>query len=174
MGYKKLSENSLNKLFASYHLPRLSEIPDIDLYMDQVIIYVRKHFSLFPYAAAENFITPSMINNYVKSGIIPAPIGKKYGRRHIAYILIVFFLKQVFSLEEVKAFIYVQIKASSERQAYELFCDILDSELKNFDPASQKKNLNLNTDPEISMYHAIKSIVNKLYSQTMIKNLILK
>lgn len=170
----KVTVNQLKNAFATYHLPRLSEIPDLDLYMDQVILYVRKHFSLFPYSSAENFITPSMINNYVKSGLIPAPIGKKYGRRHIAYILAVFFLKQVFSLEEVKAFIYLQTKATSEAEAYEMFCDFLENELKNFDPEGSRSPLTLSTEAELSMFHAIKSIVNKLYSQSLMKNLILK
>lgn len=115
----------------NYHLPRIDEIPDLELYMDQVIIYVKKYFSIFPYGEEENFITPSMINNYVKSGIIPAPSGKKYSRRHIAYIFVVFFLKQIFSLEEVKAFISQQVSICGEKEAYENFCSLLESALKS-------------------------------------------
>ncbi len=154
---------------ASYALPRINEIPDLDLYMDQVIIYVKKYFSIFPYSNEQNFITPSMINNYVKSGLVPAPLGKKYNKRHIAYIFAVFFLKQIFSLEEAKAFIALQIRFSDERTAYEAFCNCLENELKNcasLKPITSKINKETITT---TLEHTALSIANKLYAQTLIK-----
>lgn len=161
---------SYNKLVLNFKLPRIEEIPDLELYMDQVIIYVKKFFAIFPYSDQENFITPSMINNYVKSGIIPSPVGKKYTRRHIAYIIAVFFLKQIFSLEETKAFTMIEIQYSDERTAYTQFCDYLESELKKC-TGEQKQEDNAKTDDIalLTLKHAALSIANKLYSQTLIK-----
>lgn len=148
-----------------YHLPRIDEIPDLELYMDQVIIYVKKYFNIFPYGDEENFITPSMINNYVKSGIIPAPNGKKYSKRHIAYIFVVFFLKQIFSLEEVKAFISQQVSICGEKESYENFCTALESELKR--SGSSKVSGQVSD----ALYYATVSIVNKIHAQILIKSL---
>lgn len=47
-------------------------------------------------------ITPAMINNYVKSKIIPSPVKKRYSRVHIAYIIIVCVLKQTFSFAVIQ------------------------------------------------------------------------
>lgn len=154
-----------DNLIKSYHLPRIDEIPDLELYMDQVIIYVKKYFSIFPYEAESNFITPAMINNYVKNGLIPSPNGKKYNRRHIAYIFVVFFLKQIFSLEEVKAFINKQVQLSDEQTAYEQFCATLENELKKcVETSKEEKASNLTM-----LEHAALSIVHKLYAQSQLK-----
>lgn len=162
---------SYNNLIKSYHLPRIEEIPDLELYMDQVIIYVKKYFSVFPYASESNFITPAMINNYVKSGLMPSPVGKKYTRRHIAYILAVFFLKQIYSLEEVRAFINLQLSHGSEKECYELFCDILETELKKCIAEEDNAVINIPSKNigEKTIRHAALSIANKLYSQELIK-----
>ncbi len=166
--------SSYNKLISDFKLPRIDEIPDLELYMDQVIIYVKKYFSIFPYESEKNFITSTMINNYVKNGLIPPPKGKKYTRRHIAYIFTIFFLKQIFSLEEVKAFILLQIKHNDEKHAYELFCDILEEELKCSANNSLTPNINEKSIWNITLHHATKSIANKLYSQFLIKDQIKK
>ena len=124
----KLSE--FEKKLQTYHMPRFRELPDIELYMDQVISYVNKYLNVFN-SSAENLITPSMINNYVKHGILPPPAGKKYSRIHLAYICVIFFLKQILSLEEIKNIIRHQVKESNEFKAYTYFCQELEEAFKN-------------------------------------------
>ena len=64
-----------------HKLPYWDELPEIDLYMDQVIVLMEKYLSWYiGYDSENKIITPSMINNYVKLGIIPAPIKKKYSK----------------------------------------------------------------------------------------------
>ena len=61
------------------------KIPDIDLYMDQVIGYMkRQHIGLE--CEGEETLTPAMINNYMKSSLLPRAHGKKYDREHIGYL----------------------------------------------------------------------------------------
>jgi len=164
-----------DNLILSYKLPRVCDIPDLELYMDQVIIYVKKFFDIFPYSMQDNFITPSMINNYVKSGLIPAPVGKKYTRRHIAYIISVFFLKQIYSLEEIKIFMKLQIEGSDPKTAYENFCDCLEDELKACIGEKRKYAAEFGAKSgNFALRHAAISISNKLYSQSLIKKEILK
>ena len=86
-----------NKKFEDYFnikgsLPHWNELPDIDLYVDQVISLMNKYFSFF-YEKGVVIINHSMINNYVKLGIIPAPKKKKYSRVHLAYLIIICALK---------------------------------------------------------------------------------
>lgn len=101
--------NSINKILDSWlnDLEKFSyktyeELPDIDLYMDQVITYLEKQLQIFQTSSLDKQITPSMINNYVKGEVITAPISKKYNREHMALIEEVCTLKQVLSIADVK------------------------------------------------------------------------
>ncbi len=98
---KETLEKWLNELnhfsFRSYE-----ELPDIELYMDQVVTYLEKQLMIFRTSSLDKQITPSMINNYVKGEVVTAPISKKYNREHLAAIQEVITLKQVLSIAEVK------------------------------------------------------------------------
>ena len=56
------------------HLPRWHELPDIELYMDQVITLIEKYLSPLITLEKHTLLTSSMVNNYVKHGLIPAPV----------------------------------------------------------------------------------------------------
>ena len=83
----------------SYRLPEWEELPQIELYLDQVIALVNNYVGFFVYdPTEEKLLTPSMVNNYVKLRLIPAPVRKKYGRKHIALLLMVCTFKQSVSM----------------------------------------------------------------------------
>ena len=87
------------RFLGSYHLPEWEELPQIELYLDQVIALVNNYLGFFVYdPAEEKLLTPSMVNNYVKLRLIPAPVRKKYGRKHIALLLMVCTFKQSLSM----------------------------------------------------------------------------
>lgn len=77
-------------------LPRWETLPDIGLYMDQVITLMERTFAPFLPGAE---ITKSMVNNYVKVGLIKRPVGKRYDREHLALLIMIGVLKQALSLE---------------------------------------------------------------------------
>ncbi|MBE6137948.1 MAG: DUF1836 domain-containing protein [Erysipelotrichaceae bacterium] len=90
--------NELNNFsFADYE-----KLPDLDLYMDQVVTFLEKQLSIFQTSSLDKQITSSMINNYVKGEVIQAPISKKYNKEHLAAIEEVITLKQVLTIAEVK------------------------------------------------------------------------
>lgn len=104
------------------HLPRWNELPELELYMDQVIVFTEKTLCGLM-CGKNNFITPAMVNNYVKLGLIPKPLKKKYNRRHLAYLMVITLLKELFPIAEIKVAIQMQtaIEGSGEA-AYNLFC----------------------------------------------------
>ncbi len=105
------------------HLPRWEELPDMDLYKDQVITLIEKYVGGLM-TAEEKILTPSMINNYVKWKMIPAPNRKKqYNRVHFAYLIAITILKQVMTIKEVKEGILFQAKVEGTHKAYNFFCD---------------------------------------------------
>ena len=76
-----LSEAEYVELIRELRLPRYADIPAIDLYMDQLLTYIDAQ--LRPLVAPdEKLLTASMVNNYVKQGIIPAPKAKRYTATH--------------------------------------------------------------------------------------------
>ncbi len=87
--------------FENYRIPDWDDLPDIDLYMDQVITYLEKQLAVFSKSEDEKFITPAMINNYVKNQIIPRPLNKKYTREHMAHLVSVLNLKNILSLMDI-------------------------------------------------------------------------
>lgn len=101
------------------------QIPDLDLYMDQVISYMaRQHIGLTP-EGGEN-LTSAMINNYVKSGLLPRARGKKYNREHMGYLTAICLLKQVLSVGETGQLLEKEMKYNSIHRFYDSYLEILD------------------------------------------------
>ena len=97
----KSVDNWLKEL-ENFSFRKYEELPDIDLYMDQLITYLEKQLYVFQTSSLDKQITPSMINNYVKGEVLKAPIAKKYNREHLALIEEICTLKQVLTIAEVK------------------------------------------------------------------------
>lgn len=104
------TDDTKNELFQDLHIPRLRELPQIDLYLDQVVSLVSQELS-FLSATDEKVITGSMINNYVKQKLVPAPEHKRYSASHVGWIMFVCLFKQVLSIEQVK-----RLKIELEKQ----------------------------------------------------------
>lgn len=95
-------------------------IPDLGLYMDQVITYVERQCSAL-YKDGERVLTPSMVNNYVKIGLISRPVAKKYGREQLAQLLMVCTLKQASSAQGMKQ-LMTPYDTDTLQQLYTEFC----------------------------------------------------
>lgn len=97
----KSLENWLNDL-NNFSFKSFEQLPDLELYMDQVVTFLEKQLYVFQTSTMDKQITPSMINNYVKGEVLPAPVSKKYSKEHLALIEEICTLKQVLSIAEVK------------------------------------------------------------------------
>ena len=88
----------------SYRLPRWEEIPDFGLYMEQVVVFLSDAlcFMPAPESPKERLISAAAINNYVRLRLMPAPVKKRYYRVHLAYLLMIFTLKQSLSIRDVQ------------------------------------------------------------------------
>ena len=110
-----------------HKLPYWEEIPEIDLYMDQVIALMDKYLSFHKIDKNTNVVTHSMINNYVKLGIMPAPVKKRYSREHIAYLIIICTLKQALPISDIKTVLEKRIQKTSIAETLNFFSDLYDS-----------------------------------------------
>lgn len=151
-----------------FHIPRWDEIPDIDLYIDQVVSLLDK--SLANYIKGDNekkekAITKTMINNYVKNGVINPPIAKKYNRNHIAHLFVIFILKQIYSIDEIKKLLDLAIQTSPIDQSYNRFCSELEKAIKMTFTGENYINNNRLSQEQYLLRNAVQSFANKLYVQ---------
>ena len=102
--------------------PRWDELPVLDLYLDQVLLYVNK-VCMPAFTASDKGLTPSMINNYVKHGYLEKPLKKKYNRQQVARLIAITSLKTVFSIQDIAATLDM---LNAQTQSEELYNDFVD------------------------------------------------
>ncbi len=95
-------------------------IPDLGLYMDQVITYIERRIEPLYGERAKGLITPPMINNYVKIGLMERPQGKKYCRDQLALLMMIAFLKPVTSMDNIARLTALK-EGQTMQQLYEEF-----------------------------------------------------
>lgn len=107
--------------------PKWSELPSIDLYLDQVLLYVNQLDSS-SIVDDEKGLTAAMINNYVKNGHLDKPIKKKYSRRQLARLIVITCLKNVFSIQEISKTISSLTKDGNSEAMYDNFVMCMNEE----------------------------------------------
>lgn len=156
-----------------FHLPRWEELPEIELYMDQVITLVDQYLSSVIHRDKHSLLTPSMVNNYVKNGMIPAPKKKRYTKKHVAFLIAITLLKQVLTINEIKNGILFQGKVIGIRNAYNVYCDKQEEAIHLVcqqamglvsKPSEQATNIKL-----LAAQSAATAFANKLLAEKMIQ-----
>lgn len=113
-------------------LPRWEDLPEIDLYSEQVINLVNNQLNYIfinHNDQKDSFVTASMINNYVKHKIMIPPKKRKYQKSHIAFIITITVLKHVGSLNDVHKGITFLTSIHGKVKAYNTFIDFLEQSL---------------------------------------------
>ena len=111
---------------SNFHIPRWNELPNLDLYLDQLVTVLEKYLKEYIGNKEETIITKTMINNYVKQGLIKPPKKKKYNRLHIATLFVICILKQIYSISDINELIMLAIKTAKFNSAYDQFCEALE------------------------------------------------
>ena len=104
------------------------DLPDIPLYMDQVVGYLARQMVN---TGEGDALTSAMINNYIKDGLVERANGKKYGQEHLAYLTAIAALKQVMSVREMKVLTTVGREMRAPEKQYEYFCKYLDQAMSD-------------------------------------------
>ncbi|MEG0077902.1 DUF1836 domain-containing protein [Anaerorhabdus sp.] len=155
------------------HLPRWEELPDMDLYKDQVITLIEKYVGNL--IEEDKILTPSMINNYVKWKMIPAPNRKKqYNRVHFGYLIAITILKQVMTIQEVKDGILFQANLTGTHRAYNFFCEEQEHALKQamamINPSlKDDTRITVIQEDEIALKMAALAFANKTVASKKVK-----
>ncbi len=103
----------------AFHCPRWEELPQLALYMDQVLLVLSTAFA--PLSAGQPPVTASMINNYVKLKLTAPAEKKKYNREHLARFVMICLFKKVLSMQEIAAVLERMLAGQSLPAAYDRF-----------------------------------------------------
>ena len=123
----------MNSIF-SY--PKWEDIPNIDLYLDQVLLYVNQVCAPIS-PDKDKGLTASMVNNYVKHGYLTKPDKKKYQRKQIARLIAITTLKSVFSIQEIAQTLNTLQSQASSDQLYDAFVDYMNHGIDPENPIIQ-------------------------------------
>ena len=121
---------------SNFSYPKWEDIPNIDLYLDQALLYVNQVCAPIS-PDKDKGLTASMVNNYVKHGYLTKPDKKKYQRKQIARLIAITTLKSVFSIQEIAQTLNTLQSQASSDQLYDAFVDYMNHGIDPDNPIIQ-------------------------------------
>ena len=94
---------SIFDTFSGLDYIRPEDIPNIDLYMDQVTTFMEEHLKKTRRHPGDKILTKTMINNYAKNDLLPPPTKKKYSREHMLVLIFIYYFKNLLSITDIQA-----------------------------------------------------------------------
>ena len=158
---------------ANTSFPKWDELPEFELYMDQVIAIVNRYMgNMADLMNDVNIITQAMINNYVKNKLIPPPIKKRYSKIHIAALLIICSCKQSMNISSIMAFLDFEIDETM-KVCYENFLANRNSVIQEMKKLIDTKVKTIDKDQTAELIRmaqksALRSGYYKIFAQKML------
>ena len=118
--------SAVQSQFQGLKLPRWAELPDLELYMDQVLSLTERFLGDYPGFDGRG-LTASMVNNYVKMRALPAPQKKRYTRSHLARLIVICVLKPSLPIPVIRRLTDLSLSGMTEEAFYDRFCDLFES-----------------------------------------------
>ncbi len=87
------------KLSLDFIVPE--DIPDEEMFMEQVTSFMEEHLRSNLRSEEEKTLTKTMINNYTKNKMMPPPVKKRYSRKHLIFLIYIYYMKNVMSISDI-------------------------------------------------------------------------
>ena len=91
------------KEFSNFNYIKLEDIPNIELYMDQITTFMDSQLEGSKRYPEDKILTKTMINNYTKNNLLPPPNKKKYSKEHMLLLIFIYYLKNILSITDIQA-----------------------------------------------------------------------
>ena len=95
--------NSILSSISRIDYIRPNEIPNIDLYMDQVTTFMEEQLKRTKRYEEDKILTKTMINNYAKNNLLPPPVKKKYSKKHVLVMIFIYYFKNILSIKDIES-----------------------------------------------------------------------
>ena len=92
--------NSILEELSSLSYVHPGDVPNIDLYMDQVTTFMDEQLASTKRYPDDKILTKTMINNYTKNNLLPPPVKKKYSREHLLLLVFIYYFKNILSIQK--------------------------------------------------------------------------
>ncbi len=94
---------AMMKAFSELDYVDPADIPDIDLYVDQVTTFIDSHLQSVKRSPDDKLLTKTMINNYTKNHVLPSPEKKKYSKDHLLTLIFIYYFKSFLSIKDIQS-----------------------------------------------------------------------
>ena len=149
------TKDILNSILASISridYIKTEEIPNIDLYMDQVTTFMEEHLAASKRHTEDKILTKTMINNYAKNHLLPPPIKKKYSKEHLLILTFIYYFKNILSINDIQVLLTpLTEKYFSQKdglQLTDIYEDIMNLELSQIEPLAKDVTRKFNKSQE--------------------------
>lgn len=150
-----MNETSLHTTLEAFTLPTWREIPDVGLYLDQVVKYINGFLSGFP----EMQITGSMVSNYVKHKIISSPVRKTYSRDQLASLIFIALAKTVLSMDHIRICLSSEDIFADAENTYDVFAENMMRSVHRFSKSDEDPS-DIQHD---TLYDIVIAVAHKMY-----------
>lgn len=140
--YTNLLSGILSTMGNTDHI-RLADIPDIDLYMDQVTHFMEEHLKNSKRYEDDKILTKTMINNYAKNKLLPPPEKKRYSKEHVLMLIFIYYFKNILSINDIQTLLtpitQKYFKSMTEKDMTYIYNEVFSMEKEQIE--SLKKDL---------------------------------
>lgn len=116
---------------------KAEDIPNIELYMDQVTTYMDKHLRPSIRDKEDKMLTKTMINNYTKNNLLPPPNKKKYTKEHMILLIFIYYFKNILSITDIQNILNPLTKAYYQSDKgidlEDIYTEVFDLEKEHID-----------------------------------------
>ncbi|MEJ3740918.1 DUF1836 domain-containing protein [Bacillus tropicus] len=165
---------NINKLLETLHLEKnitLEDIPNVDLYVDQVVQLFENTYADTTRTADEKVLTKTMINNYAKGKLFIPIKNKKYSKEHMILISLIYQLKGALSINDIKSSLEHINESLLSDDSFELntlykdYLTLTENNVESFkqdvnNRVSEVSEISSLEDPKLEKFLLLNSLVN--------------
>ena len=140
---KKDMINSILESISRIDYIKPEDLPNIDLYMDQVTTFMESQLASTKRYPDDKILTKTMINNYAKNDLLPSPEKKRYSKEHMLLLIFIYYFKNLISIKDIETLLdpitkkYFQNTSKDELSLKDIYEEVFELENERIDSTSK-------------------------------------
>ena len=168
--------NSILQNISSLSYIKPEDLPNIDLYMDQVTTFMEGQLASTKRYPEDKVLTKTMINNYAKNSLLPSPEKKKYSRDHLLVLIFIYYFKNILSINDIQTLFQPitekYFKGSDGKDMAYIYNEVFGMEKNHIE--QMEKNLLRDADPQDQEFLRKFSFICELSFDVYMKKMIIE
>jgi len=158
------------ELAKQFELPLWEDLPELDLYMDQIMIYFRTQFAYLNEEEIKRWMSPAMINNYVKKHLLTRPNNKKYNKEQLSGLMQIAALKTILSIEDIGHMFTAMASIAAPQSRHDDFAKTLAGSVQNEISSLQERLQGMDAAASLMLARqlALEAAIKKILSERLL------